>query len=98
MIVLVRKPVQPHHGLLSATREPPGPAPQGHKAWWFPRRIVVHVAGSGLCVCEHGARPEPVDVSPERDRGVGTLAGGPHAPSHSCPRTPHGFVIETTCT
>ena len=35
-----------------------------------------------------GARPRSTSL-PERDRGVGTLAGGPHAPSRSCPRTPH---------
>jgi len=34
-------------------------------------------------------------VFPERDRGAGTLAGGPYAPSHSCPRIPPGSVVGT---
>jgi hypothetical protein len=63
------------------------PCPPRSQAWRLPCRLA---AERRLGV--RGGMPGATATwsFPERDRGVGTLAGGPYAPSHSCPRTPTG--------
>ncbi len=78
-------------GLRSAMREPPGPAPQGHKAWRLPRRTLTPCTGRprrnraiverwrrGSVRCRSRARPGRRDLGGRSPRPVAQLP--PHPP------------------
>ena len=87
MIVPVRKPVQCSNGAVQSDAGTARPCPPRSQGLAAPMSDVVtrSPGPSGASPCREARRARRGVPVRKRDRGVGTLAGGPHAPSRAAP-------------